>query len=200
MPLRRPDVIAQALDLLDEVGFPDLTMRRLASALGVQPGALYWHFDDKQTLLTAVAEEILAQAEAVPSGASWDQRLAAWAEHLRVALCRYRDGAEVVASVLAMRKAAVDPAEQAAEILRGAGWDRAEARVLGVNVLHFVLGHSVDAQGHAFMVQFGVADCADEQSPAEIFAAGLAVWLAGLRAQRGPATRTHDEGIVTRGS
>ena len=50
------------------------------------------------------------------------------------------------------------------------------------------------------MVQFGVADCADEQSPAEIFAAGLAVWLAGLRAQRGPATRTHDEGIVTRGS
>lgn len=200
MPLRRPDVIAQALQVLDEVGFPDLTMRRLASALGVQPGALYWHFDDKQTLLTAVAEEILAQAGAVPADAPWDERLAVWAEELRVALCRYRDGAEVVASVLAMRTATVDPAEQAAEILRAAGWPPGPARVLGVNLLHFVLGHSVDAQGHAFMVQFGVADSRDERSPAEVFAAGLEVWLAGLRAQRGPATRTRDEEIVTRGS
>ena len=182
MPLSRPEVVAQALDLLDEVGFPDLTMRRLASALGVQPGALYWHFDDKQTLLAAVAEEILAQADPPSPGAPWEERLAAWAEQLRVALCRYRDGAEVVASVLAMRTAAVDPAGQAAEILRSAGWPEGSARVLGVNLLHFVLGHCVDAQGHAFMVQFGVADCADEQSPAEVFAAGLDVWLAGLRA------------------
>ncbi len=50
-----------------------------------------------------------------------------------------------------------------------------------MNLLHFVLGHSVDAQGHAFMVQFGVADSAeDEQCAADVFAAGLDIWMAGL--------------------
>ncbi len=181
MPLRRQDVVQQALELLDDVGFPDLTMRRLASALGVQPGALYWHVENKQSLLAAVAEAVLAQVGPVPPHAPWPEQLRVWADQLRQALCRYRDGAEVVASVLATRTASVDPAAQAAEILRGAGMPSAQARIAGVNLLHFVLGHSVDAQGHAFMVQFGVADSAeDEQCAADVFAAGLDIWMAGL--------------------
>ena len=49
-----------ALQLLDEYGLPDLTMRNLATALGIQPSALYWHFPNKQALLAAVSAKILA--------------------------------------------------------------------------------------------------------------------------------------------
>src|SRR5258708_1968452 len=37
-------------------------MRRLARELDVTPGALYWHFANKQQLLGAVADEVLRPA------------------------------------------------------------------------------------------------------------------------------------------
>ncbi len=64
MQLRRGDVLDGAMAILDEFGLPDLTMRRLATALGVQPGALYWHFPNKQTLLGALADKILEDVDA----------------------------------------------------------------------------------------------------------------------------------------
>ena len=53
------DVVTAALDILDRQGLPDLTMRRVASALDVQASALYWHFPNKQTLLAALADRIV---------------------------------------------------------------------------------------------------------------------------------------------
>src|SRR5580704_9676283 len=60
MQLSREQVLAAALGLLDEAGLEQLTMRRLAAALGVQNGATYWHFGSKQDLLEAMADTLLA--------------------------------------------------------------------------------------------------------------------------------------------
>ena len=60
MQLHKPDVVNTATAILDNYGIADLTMRRLARELNVSPGALYWHFADKQELLGAVADRILA--------------------------------------------------------------------------------------------------------------------------------------------
>ena len=59
MQLHRRDVVHAATALLDSYGIGDLTMRRLARELDVSPGALYWHFANKQQLLGAVADRIL---------------------------------------------------------------------------------------------------------------------------------------------
>ena len=56
--LRRGDVLDGAMAILDEYGLADLTMRRLATSLGVQPGALYWHFPTKEDLLLAAIDEL----------------------------------------------------------------------------------------------------------------------------------------------
>jgi TetR/AcrR family transcriptional regulator, tetracycline repressor protein len=58
---RREDVVGRALAVLDDYGLADLTMRRLGAELGVQPSALYHHFPNKQALLAAVADELLAR-------------------------------------------------------------------------------------------------------------------------------------------
>ncbi len=63
MAHRRQDVVERAIAVLDAYGLGDLSMRRLGAELGVQPSALYHHFKDKQTLLAAVADEILARGE-----------------------------------------------------------------------------------------------------------------------------------------
>ena len=59
MRYHRGDVIDRALAVLDDYGLESLTMRRLAAELGVQPSALYHHVPNKQSLLAAVADEIV---------------------------------------------------------------------------------------------------------------------------------------------
>src|SRR6185437_14854218 len=101
----RDDVVEAALRILDDLGLPDLTMRRLAAALDVQPSALYWHFPNKQTLLAELADRIVA-ARRVPAAADpaadWRDAVRGEAAALRDALLAYRDGAEVVSSTLAL--------------------------------------------------------------------------------------------------
>ena len=62
----RGDVVERALHVLDRYGLADLTMRRLATELGVQPSALYHHFPNKQALLAAVADEVLRRGHRDP--------------------------------------------------------------------------------------------------------------------------------------
>ena len=67
MQLHKRDVVEAATALLDDYGIADLTMRRLARELNVSPGALYWHFANKQELLGAVADRILEPVGDVPA-------------------------------------------------------------------------------------------------------------------------------------
>ncbi|WP_055700175.1 MULTISPECIES: TetR/AcrR family transcriptional regulator [Streptomyces] len=57
-------LVAAALELLDEAGQAGVTVREVARRAGVSPGAPFRHFADRQALLTAVAERILADYEA----------------------------------------------------------------------------------------------------------------------------------------
>ncbi|WP_146128808.1 TetR/AcrR family transcriptional regulator [Corynebacterium sp. 13CS0277] len=59
MQLTRPTILTAAIAILDEYGLADTTMRRIAKQLSVAPGALYWHFPNKQALLAGIAVELL---------------------------------------------------------------------------------------------------------------------------------------------
>lgn len=98
----KSDVLAAAMRLLDEVGLPDLTMRKLAASLDVQPSALYWHYANKQSLLAEVSNTIVAFAKPVIPGTTWQETAKREALSLRDALLAFRDGAEVVSSTLAL--------------------------------------------------------------------------------------------------
>ena len=92
MQLHKRDVVDAATSLLDSYGIADLTMRRLARELNVSPGALYWHFANKQELLGAVADRILESVGDVSGG--WRDRVAGTCGRLRDALLSHTDGAE----------------------------------------------------------------------------------------------------------
>lgn len=178
MSLTKDDVVAQALTLLDEGGLPDLSMRRLATSLGIQPSALYWHVASKQVLLQEMARSIVAPV-AAPGGDGWEARVLGWAQSLREALMSRRDAAELVASALSMRPAGLDPADDLAILLADAGLTPAEAAGAAATLLHFVLGHAVDEQGHDQMRQFGVAEQSDESADSR-FDYGLELLVAGI--------------------
>jgi AcrR family transcriptional regulator len=145
--LHRRDVVDKATQLLDDYGIADLTMRRLARELNVSPGALYWHFADKQALLGAVADRILEPASAdVPGG--WRERIAGICGRLRDALLSHTDGAELVSASFAAGKS--DVMGQILTWLTGAatdaGVDPTHADLAARTVVYYVLGFTADEQ------------------------------------------------------
>ena len=97
MHINRESIIDAALSLLDTYGLGDVTMRRVASSLGVAPGALYWHIANKQALIAALAEDITSPV----SGESLEDI----SLNLRDLLLARRDGAEVVIAGLSLPQA-----------------------------------------------------------------------------------------------
>lgn len=56
-----PSAVAdQALAIVDAEGLEALTVRKVADAFGVTPMALYWHFANKEALLDAVGDAVVA--------------------------------------------------------------------------------------------------------------------------------------------
>jgi AcrR family transcriptional regulator len=186
----RSDIVERAVGVLDMYGLPDLSMRRIASELGLQPSALYHHFASKQALLAAVADELLARGTKpdVTAGA-WDERVVALSNELRDAMLAYRDGAELIATVLAFGLGARAPVERLTEAIRSAGFDDEFAGSAAITIVYFVFGHVSDEQTHLQANSVGAIDEAPlAVRGSESFALGLALILDGVRL-RLPAQR-----------
>lgn len=130
------DVARTALRILDDDGLADLTMRRLATRLDVQPSALYWHFPNKQSLLAELSDRIVRQAESLLRGSG----VVAEARALRDALLAYRDGAEVVSSTLALGLGSSAALDRLTAAVAAEGFAPEVAARAATTLLHFVLG------------------------------------------------------------
>lgn len=64
--LDRADVVAAALTLVEERGADELTMRKLASELGVTTTTIYWHVGGRDELVIAVIKRLSADLAAQP--------------------------------------------------------------------------------------------------------------------------------------
>lgn len=177
----RQSVIDCALRLLDDVGLPDLSMRRIAGELDVQPSALYWHFPNKQTLLAGVADRILS-AVPDPDESADPMRVA---RSVLDALLTYRDGAEVVMSAYALRLGAPRAQRALAASLRA----RREPEAIADAAFEFILGHAMLLQQrmHAQSIGAVEADADDPTAHSDVvFDAGIRA-LAGVSADHSPA-------------
>lgn len=182
----RDDVARTALDILDEYGLPDLTMRRLAAALDVQPSALYWHFPNKQSLLAELSDRIVAETASVGSDLGWAARTADEASAFRAALLSHRDGAEVVASTFALGLGSSLARDRLAAAIEAGGFDDSTAQRATTALLHFILGHVLHEQQRNQYDDMGVrggeAATADDETSGSDFAFGIELLVGGLRA------------------
>jgi TetR/AcrR family transcriptional regulator, tetracycline repressor protein len=98
--LDRERVVRVALDLLDEVGLDDLTMRRLAERLGVTAASLYWYVRDKDELLELLADAISAEIPLPDPSRPWRTALEALARSFRQVAQAHRDAARVLVATM----------------------------------------------------------------------------------------------------
>ena len=193
MHLHKADVVDAATGLLDSYGIADLTMRRLARELDVSPGALYWHFPNKQALLGAVADRIL-QACGRPAPAGWRERVTEIGALLRDALLSHTDGAELVSASFAAGQSAAmaDIVARLADAATEAGVASGQADLAARTVVYYVLGFTADEQSR---LQWDAAGAlASGQSvfttdPTGRFAFGLALLVDGIACRASRSTR-----------
>ena len=114
MALTAESITTTALTILSHYGLGDLSMRRLARELEVQPSALYWHVKDKQSLLILISRRLKAEVDTLCPAVA--DPLAA-AKSLREVLLKYRDGAEIVLLGYSIAPADVTPEALAADRL-----------------------------------------------------------------------------------
>lgn len=159
MRYRRADIVERAVDVLDQYGLADLSMRRIASELGLQPSALYHHFGNKQELLAAVADEVLQRGRhADHDRLAWEAAVSAISHELRDAMLAYRDGAELVATVQAFGLGTRSLVEPLAAAFSRGGLGDDLARAAAATVLHFVFGFVTEEQIHLQASSAGAID------------------------------------------
>ncbi|MFQ4149282.1 TetR/AcrR family transcriptional regulator C-terminal domain-containing protein [Arthrobacter sp. LAPM80] len=177
MALTRELIVGTAMGILREYGLGDLTMRRLARDLGVQPGALYWHVKNKQELLTILAGMILEPVEKTA-----EVGIRSLALQVRSALLAVRDGAEVVALAHALTPETPSPLLRFAPLLAARGLAPRDAVWAAGALVHYVLGAVTQEQTRAGFIGAGLlADNTADTDAA--FSFGLELFLAGLPAE-----------------
>lgn len=176
--LTRDAIISSAIEILDTYGLADMTMRRLAKHLGVVPGALYWHIPNKQSLIEAIAENILQPV--------WDAADVAKPNAsdlctiLRSTITTHRDGAEVVSAALPVGDVTGRLLDALADALRRENCADADAETVARTLLHYTMGATVHEQSREQLnVALGNSESTGKSEDAE-FSAGIALIMAGV--------------------
>jgi TetR/AcrR family transcriptional regulator, tetracycline repressor protein len=144
-------IITAALELLDENGLDNLSLRKLAERLDLRAPALYWYFKNKEVLIDYMAEAILRnEFYSVPPrrpDERWQEWLIAVCSHLRNAMLRHRNGARIVAGARLDRAITLMKLyEVSLQSLTSAGLELQEAGLIVTTAFHFVFGRVIEEQ------------------------------------------------------
>jgi TetR/AcrR family tetracycline transcriptional repressor len=146
--LNRGIIAAAALNLLNENGLDQLSLRKLAARLEVKAPSLYWHVADKNALLALLAENIFMDCiDHVPDGDDWRSWLRGFGMVLWQTQKRTRDSGLLI-MVTAQDEAVLTRMEHAVVTpLVRLGLDASHAASMQASVQALVTGWTAFAQG-----------------------------------------------------
>ena len=88
-PVTRERALHAAVTLADAEGLAALTMRRLASELGVEAMSLYHHLAGKEEILDGMVEVVFAEMELPPQDVGWKAAMLRRGASVRTVLTRH---------------------------------------------------------------------------------------------------------------
>ncbi len=126
----------RALALADASGLDALTIRKLATELGVTPMALYWHFRGKDELLEGLAERIWGELDtSVDAALPWPDQLRALLTSLIGVLRAHPAATQLLAQSEKTSEAALNAIEVTLELLRAGGFSPQDASMIARSAL-----------------------------------------------------------------
>jgi AcrR family transcriptional regulator len=141
---------AAALAIIDADGLAGLSMRRLATELGVRAASLYGHVATKDDLLHAVANGIMEEVDVSAFSQDWRTGLLTWARSYRAALAAHPNIVPFLAYGPARREASLRRADAVHGGLVGAGWPPRYATMIGASTKYLVVGAAMSSFSGGF--------------------------------------------------
>ncbi len=173
--LDRDVVVAAAVRVAERSGVRSVTVRALATELGLSTTAMYHYVDGKAELLNLVAEATLASVE-LPESGPWQQRIRVVADSARRAMLRI-DGIADVLQTQPAKGAAQQVDALMQQLVVDAGVPPARRESARLLLMIFILGsvsfeQALDGLPHQLV-----------ESSESRFQQGLDVLIAGLSGQ-----------------
>ena len=142
--LTRQRIVETASALVDAEGLEAVSVRRLATELGVQGPSLYNHFATKAEILDAVADAVIAQVDVSAFARhDWVEALRLWAHSYHDVLSAHPHIIPVLAHGPGRRPAALAMADVVYGALVEAGWSPARATHIGALMRYLVTGSAL---------------------------------------------------------
>ena len=142
--LTRQRIVEVASALVDAEGLEAVSVRRLATELGVQGPSLYNHFATKAEILDAVADAVIAQVDlSAFASHDWREALRLWAHSYHAVLSAHPNIVPVLAHGPGRRPAALAMADVVYGALVQAGWSPARATHIGALMRYLVTGSAL---------------------------------------------------------
>jgi len=120
--LTRDRVLATAMALADEGGIEGLSMRKLARALGVETMTTYYYASNKDDILAAITDRVVAEMDPPALGGNWKAAIRASAVSTHEALRRHPWAADLLMSSTRVSDQRIRHMEALLACLRGAGF------------------------------------------------------------------------------
>jgi TetR/AcrR family transcriptional regulator, tetracycline repressor protein len=187
--LSKAAVVARGLALADAEGLGAVTIRRLAAELGVTPMALYWHFRNKDELLTGLAEAVWAELDVrVDPRDDWPDQLRRLLTSLVQVLRRHPSASQLLAgSQQRMGDAALVATETTLEVLQRGGFDVEHSAAITRSALFTGVMLA--------MSEPGVTE-AERTDPDFHYQLGIDMFIAGVQALSQRAVAGHASGAT----
>jgi AcrR family transcriptional regulator len=142
--LTRERVVDEALVIIAHDGANALSMRRLATRLGVVPGALYHHVRNKQQLQDLVLDNVLAEVDLqLDPALGWSEQLKVLAHRLRQVLEAHPGVAGILKTRDPLGPHSLALAEAFLSPLQTAGFGDREAGLAFFLLLDYTIGFAV---------------------------------------------------------
>jgi AcrR family transcriptional regulator len=88
---RQKEIVAAVFNLISDQGIQELTIKKIAQAIGVSEPAIYRHFESKSDILSAVVDEIIARRDKTFAQVSGDSAAATLASFFSVQAMLFED-------------------------------------------------------------------------------------------------------------
>jgi AcrR family transcriptional regulator len=149
--LTRQRIVAAAGRLVDAEGLAAVSVRRLATELGVRGPSLYNHFATKAEIVDAVADAVVARVDVSAFGRyDWREALRRWAQSYHAVLSAHPNIVPVIAHGPGRRPAALAMADTVYGALVDAGFSPARATHIGALMRYLVTGSALGSFSRGF--------------------------------------------------
>lgn len=155
--LNRDRLVEIAHEYVAEHGLEALTVRRLAGAAGVTPGALYKHFRDQRDLRRAMADAVYAAIDLsdIDTAVPTIEQVVTCCLRMRAAMLQFRDGGRIVAGSYSPFAAAATLGATLRTLLQDIALPSFDAGNLAYVLRNYTVGFVIEEQAYLGLVASG---------------------------------------------